>query len=154
MQSNDKQSSADSPSDNISSRRGKHATAGWHLTPQAALQGWILLGCWVPPRLGGEHKPKEPSVSHLMEKIHRLPNQSREKGATQEPFPVLNTLDGPHRGLSWLGLVGLFDCRVCTSQLTASMSPHVSMKGTSLPAMKTEVTKNGKHSASLTHPTT
>lgn len=45
MQSDDKQSSTDSSSNNISCHGGKHSTAGWHLILQAALLGWILLVC-------------------------------------------------------------------------------------------------------------
>lgn len=102
-----------------------------------------------PPQLGGEHKPEESSASYLTEKIHRLPNQKRGKGLPEEQCSVLNTLDAPHRELAWAGLLG---CRVCTSQLTDSVSPHISMEETSWPAVKTKVTNNGKHSFGQTNP--
>jgi len=47
MQLDDKQSSTDSPSDNISCHGGKHSMSGWHLTLQETLLGGILLACCV-----------------------------------------------------------------------------------------------------------
>lgn len=87
IQSDDKQASTDSPSDNISSHGGTHTTASWQLTPQTALQGQILPECWALPQLGGEHKPKDTSASYLTEKIHRLQTKTERKDHQNSNVP-------------------------------------------------------------------
>lgn len=142
IQSDDKQSSTDSLSDSISSHGGTDTTASWQLTPQAALQGQILLECWAPPQLGEEHKPKETRASYLTEEIQTPKPKQRENSNAQ--FCILLV----HHTENFPG----FWTAEFVPDIWQPESPHRSTEEASWAAMKTEVTRNEKLSFGQTKP--